>query len=1050
MAEKFPANLAIVRFACEAMRAKGRAVAAARPALQYSLTLWTHRRQPSTIRPDERLDGCAQLRGSQVAFGDVEARVGLLFDRLRAASEGWGAVDVLSSGLGHRLRFASAEGFRSFLLVEAQPDSLFSALARAEIATLVGTVESLSDEVVEFLAEANAVTVGGTWEYLQGTDGVDIGVTGQLLLADAASPVLPGLITQLLALQVEAALKVSRPAWIRPLTEPDDGPRPLSPLAAQRPPKPVIDLGAVAERIWWRSGYHDNARWHLETADMDTLRFRAPSLATGQTLTAEGEPRADLREVLVALADHPTAGPGLLIQVAAQAESNELLLRYRTWSITTQAGRWFGSGLGGFLLWGDDPVEVAYRVFLPLDLLGVLEPVDMMDLIADAALGAVNIVGVAEATADALDDAVDTDMVDEDLEDTIAEALEERAEFLRRRWRLAAHRAATHLARVDDETVDMGGPLIDVGAAALDRLAVDQLQIHTAPHLLGDRTFSWLPGPHIQQVVATRMKADRFMEVSELVVSTDIGGVPRDQLRRAKQLSVTEMAALPLSSLVIDSENRLRITSRVTLHEGVWWHRCELLAVVAALQLHCAEWLAEQLRSEGLQLVEDSPLRSRLVEDDDPVARDPIFEVLPSLRSRPKRPGAPSVEHMVRVARSRLLDEPFSRPFGDADEEPGVVVGVSGLDPDGGWDPILGEALVDFRTFEHPVAGDCLVVEVDPGWPVDEERRVDEAVRLTAFTHGRGGVALCPAWTLTHSSVGVSLVIPRLAIGFMDLDQGATVVSQAVRSCVQALANAVTYRDGTFPEYDRSQIHLGGRRKPTSLPDHVSSDLVTWAPQAGLRTLAIRQLAGAPASAATWLTTDVTLDAATAFRKWSNGEDNSLLFGHHRCDLSAERRAHGIMVNVGAWALPFTFAEASQLAAQLAAPEGPALGVSSGLAVINPLSSWFAEDQHALTLLLPPAPALTRIVTDQALRVTAVEVASTSLLLRLRSSEHEACLELFPDDFERAARMPDADGHVYLQLAFPHVDGRVTEPPPDSRTVTLYAEQLRGALQALE
>jgi len=732
-----------------------------------------------------------------------------------------------------------------------------------------------------------------------------------------------------------------------------------------------------------------------------------------------------------------------LIQVAAETESNELLLRYRTWSVTTQAGRCFGTGLGGFLLWGDDPAGVAYRAFLPLDLLGVLDPGDMIDLIVDAALGAVNIVGVAEATVDALDAAGGVDRM--------PEALDERAALLRRDYRLAAHRAAAHLLSLEDGTVDMSGPLVDVGSATLDRLAVDQLQIHTAPYLLEKRAFSWLPGPHVQQVSATRMEASRFTEVTELVVSTHLGGVPADQLPRGKRLSVTEMETLPLNSLVIDSDNRLLLTSRVMLHEGVCWHRSELLAVVvAALQLNCADRLVDQLRSEGLQLVKDSPLRARLAEQDDPVARDPIFEVVPDLRSQPVGPGTRSVQDLISIAESRLLDEPFSRLFGDINKEPDVVVAVSGLHPDGGWDPMLGEAVVDLRSFEHPMAGECLVVEVHPGWRVDHSRRVDEPIGLTAFTHGCGGVALCPSWTLTHSSVGTRLVFPKLAIGFLDLDQGATVGYQAARACVQALAAAVTYRDGTFPDYDRSQVHLGRRRKLTNLPDQSFADLVTWAPLANVRTLAIRQPVSSPASTARWLTADVTLEAATAFRAWANGDDNSLLFAHAQCPLTAERIIDGIVVNVGAWGRLLSFGEATALDAQLAAPEGPALGVSGGIAVINPVASWLADDQQTITVLLPPTPVLTSILTDESVQVTAIEVASMSLLLRLRSSEHEACLELFPNDLEQVATMPEPDGELHLLLAFPRVDTRVTEPPPGPRTVAIDAEQLRKALRALE
>jgi hypothetical protein len=155
---------------------------------------------------------------------------------------------------------------------------------------------------------------------------------------------------------------------------------------------------------------------------------------------------------------------------------------------------------------------------------------------------------------------------------------------MRRQHRASAVRAATHVRRRDDDLANPDCPLVDVGRAVLDRLAVDQLQIETAPHLLSDDGIAWLSGPYVQRVEATPTRPSRGIEVAEVSVTTELGLVPAADQTRLGRLCVELMSQLPLCSLILSEDGEVQLTSRVMVHEGVWWHRAELVAIVAVLQ----------------------------------------------------------------------------------------------------------------------------------------------------------------------------------------------------------------------------------------------------------------------------------------------------------------------------------------------------------------------------------------------------------------------------------------------------------------------------------
>jgi hypothetical protein len=977
-------------------------------------------------------------RAAGLAYGEQHALTAYeqLIDRIVALAEHWGEVDVADDEDGLRLQLTPVRGLRTFLSVKRNPDALFSTLYKVECTTLVGTVDLANDEFVEFLDAANATTFGGAWEVFSNGD---IGVTGQLLLADPSSPQLPELVAQLLALQVEDALAVGAPSGAAGFEELQPPARPPVQLTFHR----ELELDDITAALRWRSAHDDSHRWVVESVEEDRATLLAPRLVTdpvysGDSFSSDAELLPDLRRVTIAATTHPRRGPGILLQVTLGDDAQVDALAYRNWGIVTQSARWYGTGLGGLMLrGGDGPTELVYQAFLPLDLLGILDEPEAVDLVVDAALGAVNITGAAEAIIDAIVSAGDEQHIDP--------AILERQQELGRRYRLAALRAATHVRSRQDGLADIDGPLVDVGHAVLDRLALDQLQIATAPVLLWDRGFAWLPGPYVQRVIATPMRASRHHEVTEVSVTTDLGAVASPDYAAARRVCVELMDNLPLCSLVLTHEGQVQITSAVMVHEGVCWHRAGLVAVMAAMQLNCAETVRAALELEGIVTDPTSTLRDRLLAQGPVEGFDPIYQVIPELRSSALIPPE-SITDLLGIIEARLLERPFSRLFGALDAEPDVLVLLEDADDDAGWDPPLGQAMVVLERIDHEVAGDALKVTVHPGFPPGGSDLVDEAMRLTAFTHATGGVSLCPSWTITGPTVSATTVLPRMAITTSGLDYAVEIAIQAVDSCLNTLARAVTSSPALFPGFDRSQVNLT-RADASSAYGHADAPTVAWAPLVNHRVLAFPQPGG---RLERWLDVDLSHDAANALTQWLTATDNSLLFEHRGTELTAQRRASEVMLHLAGQDLVLDEKMAQVVCDQLHHPEGPATGRVPALIVTYPIRHSVDDDGHTV-LVLPSAGALTAILgADDVVCDGVRAVTTSSLWLRFRAGTGEFDLDVADDLARELVDGADQDGTITIVVAFPAVDGRVGTPPPSPWCGIISAAEITAALDEID
>ncbi|MDA8287205.1 MAG: hypothetical protein M0014_01930 [Actinomycetota bacterium] len=304
----------------------------------------------------------------------------------------------------------------------------------------------------------------------------------------------------------------------------------------------------------------------------------------------------------------------------------------------------------------------------------------------------------------------------------------------------------------------MEGPVVQVGQAVLDRLAVDQLQVGTAPWLFGDDGFSWLPGPFVQTVAALPMRPSRQHEITDVAVRTELGRVPADQRARARQILAELSDELPVCAPMLAEDGELQLVSSFTIHEGVWWHRCELLAIAAPLQLHAADTVMAALTGEGIGTDLASPTRTLLGEREDSDERDGIYEVIPDLLLL-NYGREVSAADVAAAASTRLLQEPYSRLFGDLGSDPDVVVLARDLDDDGGWDPPIGEVMVMFTVIDQDLAGESLRITVHPGFPPGGDDLIEAASWLTRFTHSQAGFPLAPSWRLLNATVGPTVVL---------------------------------------------------------------------------------------------------------------------------------------------------------------------------------------------------------------------------------------------------------------------------------------------------
>lgn len=106
------------------------------------------------------------------------------------------------------IRIPSGPGLYSFVVLETEPEAIFSTVRRLTVETLVATHTPATDEDAEFLRHANTSAFGGSWQRFRNGD---VGVVGSFLLHDFSAPSLAELLPQFLALQVSDAIQVGRP-----------------------------------------------------------------------------------------------------------------------------------------------------------------------------------------------------------------------------------------------------------------------------------------------------------------------------------------------------------------------------------------------------------------------------------------------------------------------------------------------------------------------------------------------------------------------------------------------------------------------------------------------------------------------------------------------------------------------------------------------------------------------------------------------------------------------------------------------------------------------
>jgi len=825
---------------------------------------------------------------------------------------------------------------------------------------------------------------------------------------------------------------VGRPEGCVPLEDLHPTVRP--PLSESSASLPA--LTQIADYLSWRSGHHNATRWPIQELEDDSVTLLAPRMVNDSVLTVHGDRRDDLRTVTVAEATHPRQGPGILIQVALPASIRDTAAAYRHFGVVTGGGRWYGTGLGAFMLWtSEEHTELVYRAFLPCRLLGALSELDALDLVGDTALGAVNITGVAEATIEALASTSDVDELPAALDVVNSET--------RKRYRVAALRAATRVRPRPDGLVDTDGPLVDVGAAVLDRLAFDQLQITTAPFLIWERSFAWLPGPHPQIVSATQMRPSRGHEITEVVLTTEIGTVNGDQIRPAVEVCLELMTDLPLCSAIVDDEGRVVLSSRVILHEGVWWHRAEMVNVLAAMQLNLAEGAAATFDLRGVKLGQDSPLLASLSEDGVSDQYDSIYDVVPHLRTLIQRYPV-DMKDVVELASTKLLEMPFSRLFGELDEDPDVVVLAQDLHDDGGWDPPIGEALVTFESLDHPIAGPSLKVGVNPGYLPGGSDLVAETKRLVQFTHSVGGLALCPSWEISGPTIKTTLVVPRMAVSVSDLDSWVEWTLQAVNSSIHALARVVTTSPRVFPDFDRSQINLT-RTDPSYPEPAADSQTIVWAP------LVNRRAIGFPVKnegVERWHKVVLHHEDAGRLAAWLTADDPDTMFEHPAIEV--DRSGPFRVLRVDDLVFRFDEASARALSAQLRQPEAPATGRLPGRIVTCALEAWIDEDGD-LVLLLPPAPAIIPIFQAEDISCLGVSaITSNSFFLRFTAAGKSLDLEVPVELGEQLLASADGNGLVTFVVLFPAIDRRLGPEPPDPWVGQLPATAIAITLDELQ
>ena len=924
------------------------------------------------------------------------------------------STDVHRAESATRIRLSPLPGVLSFITIESDGASVFAPRHRLTWTTLVASTTDVDDGVVDFLDDANATVCAGAWERFGNGD---IGLTASVLIDERSQSDFVPLVTRMLALQVEEARALGAPEGSSALAD-ATGDAAAIPLKASEGETP--SFAHVAEHIRWRSSHDESQRWPFEERSDDHIDFLVPRFVAHPIRNNEGALVAGLTRLSFARTEHPRRGGGFLFESDLPDSVQDDAIRWRLAAVATQGGRSFGASVGAVMLSlaGED-ARAVYRGFVPDDLLVGLDKEQQCQLLADCVLGGVNAAGVATAVFAAL---AREDDIDEELR------------AARMQHRHGVLRAATHTRPQAEGLADMQAPVPEVGAAMLDRLAVDQLQISTAPYALSNDGFTWLPTAHSQEVHATPMRPSRGQEISYIRVATRLGSVPAESVESVRRRCVDLQDQLPLAGLVADDGGNVDLVSTLMIHEGVWWHRANMTAVVAALHTTIAGPVASGLSQFGLLPAHHDVLR----EADSPAEPDPIAQVVPDLlpRIRDER------DQVLLRVRQRLLERPRARATGQPDG-PDAILPLRSSDHDGGWDPPLGEIAIFIERFDDPVAGPALRVTAHPGFELGPGHDPhDTAAALTQAGHDRALTAITPSWVPLGNTVGTTLNIPEVAIAHGGVAEKAAFVEQAIDSCITAAAEAIIRDPALFPDFDRSQVNE--TRTPEAVPRielPPSDQIAVWAPTASARIVAV------PATSKTdhWATVWVGSDAARVLIDWLETEPTDV-FRHDTTDLVVRRDAESDVLT-----LQFPSGESAHLPASarmhlvtlLRSPELAACHVGAAVLVTESIDAGAFED--GIYISLKPAPAIQAVLSSPA-TMTIGATTSEGIWLRVASDTGEVNVPFAWSLVDILLDGAGAEAEIPIMVATPAADPRVRqdEPAPAQR-LKLSVADLRDA-----
>lgn len=905
------------------------------------------------------------------------------------------------------VRLVPAEGLYSFVSIERDPSAFFGPTVRLELSTLVATEVDLSSDVQRFLDDANSTAFTGAWEWFR--DG-DVGLTGSLLLQPEAQPPPRALLAQLLALQVEDARAIGRPEGSVGFEDA----LPTAAPAAEPAWSRTVSLQELVDRVEWRSSHEWSSRWVTELVEDDRVDFLVPSFVGDPIRNAHGELLERLSTLSLARTVHPRCGAGTLIQVHLPESIRKDALRFRSAPIATQAARWYGTCVGALTIAGEQQPEVVYRAFLSDELLSVASPKQALSVLVEAVMGSVNAAGVATRLFEAL---------------AAEEDIEEAQRAIRQKQRTAVLRAVTQSQPTSQGSASFDSPVVDVGGAMLDWLALDQLQITTAPFVTFDRGFAWRPTAHTQHVTADPMVPSRLHEISYLRIATYLGEVQEVDADRLQQRADGLQHTLPLGSLVVE-DGQVRLRSTLVIHEGVWWHRSALAAVVAAMHANLAPHLADRLATTGLD-----PQPHPAFAEAEPRDPDTIVDVVPFLIEQRDR----ARDEVLASLRRRLLESPGARRM-DADG-PDAIIPLRANDDFGGWDPPLGEVAVFLTLVEDPVVGPATQITVNAGFPAGSD--VDVATKLHELTrraHDQPVSGFVPAWVALPETLGTVLTIPDIAITHAPRDSRAAILNQAVNGCVFEMARAVIEGPELLPGFDHALVNLG--RTPHRVPESLSTidGSAIWPPGPNLRILAFRTKEHPDH----WSSGMLDHWRAEALANWLHdiGYEPAPAFG----DLTVARRE-------GALHIGFSSGETYELGAEeedalqdsLRYPEGAAVR-RQGNIVVTPTDVGATQD--GVYLVLPPAPGLVEVLTGEVRFDGVTATTDRSLWIRWTSPHGRVHIDL-NFGFVDAILADFAEWtEVSIECPFPTVDVRLTSrTPPEGVTGSLSILQLRRAAE---